>query len=181
MIWPAAGFDRDHTGRLFPVVTPDTLDEILTVAADVTHADSVDVTPGPDGTVHVTGPDGSAATLRPDDHGRYHLRPLGWPGVPRIHLFDPAPKPQGTGLVGRSPDDRPRTSPRPRLGGTRPFRGVARRRRVPTRSAGPAAGEMAERPAAALTRRPRKAWGRPSSRQPDTVGGYGRIPGLRVR
>jgi hypothetical protein len=83
MIWPAAGFDRDHTGRLFPVVTPDTLDEILTMATDVTHERSVDVTPGPDGTVHVTGPDGSAATLRPDDHGRYHLRPLGWPLVCR--------------------------------------------------------------------------------------------------
>ena len=87
-IWPAAGFDRDRAGRLFPVVTPDTLDEVLALATDVTNADvtnaeGIDVIGDLDGSVHVQQHDGSIRTLRPDDHGRYHLRSLGWPLVCR--------------------------------------------------------------------------------------------------
>ena len=92
-IWPAAGFDRDRAGRLFPVVTPDTLDEVLALATDVTTADvttadvttaeGIDVIGGLDGFVHVHHRDGSIRTLRPDDHGRYHLRSPGWPLVCR--------------------------------------------------------------------------------------------------
>ena len=78
-IWPAVGFDRDHAGRLSPVITPDTLDAIVSLATDVTHAQGVDVITDGDGSVHIHAHDGSIRTLRPDDQGRYHLRSLGWP------------------------------------------------------------------------------------------------------
>ncbi|HEY5148884.1 MAG TPA: DUF6573 family protein [Mycobacterium sp.] len=79
-VWPAVGIDRDHTtGYRFPVVTADTLDEFLGHIVDVFCVRGIEVMTGLDGFVHVAERDGRVRTLRPDDHGRYHLRSLGWP------------------------------------------------------------------------------------------------------
>ena len=85
-VWFATGFDTDSTGRLSPVITADTLDEILAAATDITSISGIDVTPG-DGCVHVHEPSGITQTLRPDHLGRYHLRPLDWPLVCRPFEF----------------------------------------------------------------------------------------------
>lgn len=82
-VWVATGFDTDTSGRLSPVVTADTLDEILAAATDITDISNIEVTSGSDGSVHVHEPSGLTHTLRPDQHGRYHLRPLDWPLVCR--------------------------------------------------------------------------------------------------
>ena len=86
-VWFATGFDTDSTGRLSPVITADTLDEILAAATDITSISGIDVTPGADGCVHVHEPSGITQTLRPDHLGRYHLRPLDWPLVCRPFEF----------------------------------------------------------------------------------------------
>ena len=66
-VWPAVGIDRD------------TLDEFLAHLADVYCVRGIEVMTGLDGFVHVAERDAPVITLRPDDHGRYHLRSLGWP------------------------------------------------------------------------------------------------------
>jgi hypothetical protein len=78
-VWPAIGIDRDHAGRRFPVVTPDTLDDFLAHTTEHCKARGIEVVTGRDGFVHVAERGGPVITLRPDDHGRYHLRSLGWP------------------------------------------------------------------------------------------------------
>ena len=71
----ATGYDIDPDGMRWPVVTPDTLDAILTEAG---HHTGTTYTRGVGAAVHVQPPHGQPVTLRPDHHGRYHLRPLGW-------------------------------------------------------------------------------------------------------
>lgn len=86
-LWPATGFDTDNTGRMHPVTTADTLDEILAAATEITSISGIDVTPGDGGAVHVHVPEGITHTLRPDHLGRYHLRPLDWPFECRLFEF----------------------------------------------------------------------------------------------
>ena len=78
-VWPAVGIDRDHAGNRFPVITADTLDEFLPHIAEAFSVRGIQIISGRDGFVHVAEREGPVATLRPDDHGRYHLRSLGWP------------------------------------------------------------------------------------------------------
>ena len=61
------------------MVTADTLDEFLAHIAAFYRVRGIEVITGLDGFVHVAERDAPVVTLRPDDHGQYHLRSLGWP------------------------------------------------------------------------------------------------------
>jgi hypothetical protein len=73
--WPAVGFD--HTdGRPGPVVTADTLDDLLSALTTLYPDD--DVTPGfLPGEIDVHHAD-IVQSLLPAEHGHYHLGVLGW-------------------------------------------------------------------------------------------------------
>jgi len=86
--WPAVGFDYidDRTG---PVVTADTLDDLL--SALTTIYPGVDVTPGfLPGQIDVHHAD-TVRSLLPAEHGHYHLGVLGWAW--RCRQLPPATRP----------------------------------------------------------------------------------------
>lgn len=74
--WPAVGFDVDDDGRTGPVITADTMDDLL--SALTTIYPSVDITPGfLPGQIDVHHAD-TVRSLLPAEHGHYHLGVLGW-------------------------------------------------------------------------------------------------------
>jgi hypothetical protein len=73
--WPAVAFDHDGD-RISPVVTADTLDDLLSALA-AAHP-GVDLTPGfLPGEIHLHHAD-TVRHLLPAAHGHYHLAELGW-------------------------------------------------------------------------------------------------------
>lgn len=72
----AVAYDEDRDHLLWPVVTADTLDTILTEATRT--GPGVYTTAGQGGVIHVRQPGAHPVSLRPDPLGWYHLHPLGW-------------------------------------------------------------------------------------------------------
>jgi hypothetical protein len=80
MTFDAVRFDRPWNGWVAPVVTFDTLSDLMAAWNAATVADGLGESVTFDGrrSVHVTDDAGETVGLYPDSDGLWHLRDLGW-------------------------------------------------------------------------------------------------------